>query len=96
MRGGDATRFIEQTTLEECALIYNGVKYFFHGLIYDKKNNKYSYVIDTWDNDGNYIKTVFDKTHNTFDGCLALAQNEPIFNGKTFWEAENEMEWVDW
>lgn len=28
--------------------------------------------------------------------CLELAQNEPIFEGKTFWEAEPDMEWVEW
>ena len=96
MKGGNVYKFIDQTTFEECAVIYNGVKYFFHGLIFDKENNEYSYVIDVWDNNGNYDKTVFNKTAPTLEKCLEFAQNEPIFDGKSFWEAETDMEWVEW
>ena len=96
MKGGNVYKFIDQTTFEECAVIYNGVKCFFHGLIFDKENNEYSYVIDVWDNNGNYDKTVFNKTAPTLEKCLELAQNEPIFDGKSFWEVETDMEWVEW
>lgn len=37
MKGGNVNKFIDQTTFEECAVIYKGVKYFFHGLIFDKE-----------------------------------------------------------
>lgn len=53
-------------------------------------------MIDIWDNCGNYVQTIFNRTASTADKCLELAQNEPIFGGKTFWEAEPEMEWVEW
>ena len=96
MKGGNVYKFIDQTTFEECAVIYNGVKYFFHGLIFDKENNEYSYVIDVWDNNGNYDKTVFNKTAPILEKCLELAQNEPVFDGKSFWEVETDMEWVEW
>ncbi len=62
MKGGNVYKFIDQTTFEKCAVIYKGVKYFFHGLIFDKEKNEYSYVIDAWDNNGNYDKTAFNKT----------------------------------
>lgn len=61
MKGGNVGEFIDQTTYEECAVVYKGVKYFFHGIIYDKENRTYSYVIDVWDDKGNYEKTVFNK-----------------------------------
>ena len=96
MKGGNVNKFIDQTTYEECAVLYKGTKYFFHGLIYDKDKNIYSYVIDVWDKNGDYEKTVFDKTASSAEECLALAQNEPIYEGKTFWEAESDMEWVEW
>ena len=96
MKGGNVSEFIDKTTYEECAVMYNGVKYFFHGIIYNKEKNEYSYVIDVWDDNGNYVKTVFDKTADSIEKCLALAQNEPVFQGKTFWEAEQNMEWVEW
>ena len=56
MKGGSVSKLINQTTFEECAVIYKGVKYFFHGLIFDKEKNEYSYLIDVWDNNGNYVK----------------------------------------
>ena len=96
MKGGNVNKFIDQTTFEECAVIYKGIKYFFHGLIFDKEKKEYSYVIDVWDKNGNHEKTVFNKTAPTSEKCLELAQNEPIFDGKTFWEAEADMEWVEW
>lgn len=40
-------------------------------------------------------KTVFDKTGSSAEECLNLAQNEPIYEGKTFWEAEPDMEWFN-
>ena len=39
MKGGNVNDFIDHTTFEECAVIYRGEKYFFHGLIFDKEKN---------------------------------------------------------
>ena len=96
MKGGNVNEFIDQTTYQECAVIYKGIKYFFHGIIYDRNSNEYSYDIDIWDDSGNCVKTVFDERAYSKEKCLELAQSAPIFNGKTFWEAEQEMEWVEW
>ena len=41
MKGGNVNDFIDHTTFEECAVIYRGEKYFFHGLIFDKEKNEY-------------------------------------------------------
>jgi hypothetical protein len=96
MLGGNVNEFIDHTTYEECAVMYKGEKYFFHGLICDNKKNRYSYEIDLWDNAGNFIKNLFDKTFTSSEECIKVAQEIPIFNGKTFWEAEKEMEWIEW
>lgn len=37
MKGVNVNDFVDHTTFEECAVRYQGVKYFFHGLIFDKK-----------------------------------------------------------
>lgn len=96
MKDGNVYKFIDKTTFEECAVIYNGKKYFFHGLIFDGVKSEYSYMVDIWDASNHYERTVFDKTAPTAEACLELAQNEPIFDGKTFWEAEKDMVWVEW
>ena len=41
MKGGNVKKFIDQTTYEECAIIYKGVKYFFHGIMFDKEKKEY-------------------------------------------------------
>ena len=84
MKGGNVNIFIDHTTFEECAVIYKGVKYFFHGLIYDNEKEEYSYVIDVWDSNGNYERTVFDKTASTSEECLKLAQNNPFLTVNLF------------
>ncbi len=95
MKYGNVNDFVDHTTYEECAVMYHGIKYFFHGIIYHKDND-YSYDIVIWDDKGNYVKTVFDKRASSGEKCMELALNEPIFEGKTFWEAEKDMEWVEW
>ena len=96
MKGGNVNDFIDHTTFEECAVIYKGEKYFFHGLIFDKEKNEYSYTIDACDKNVNFARTVFNQTAVSAEKCMELAQNKPIFDGKSFWEAESEMEWVEW
>lgn len=56
----------------------------------------YSYTIDAWDKNGNFARTVFNQTAVSAEKCIELAQNKPIFDGKSFWKAESEMEWVEW
>ena len=96
MKNGNVNAFVDKTTIEECAVMYGGVKYFFHGLLFDSESKTYSFTIDIWDENGDYVKTVFDKTATSASECMELAFAEPIFDGKSFWEAETEMEWVEW
>lgn len=84
MKGGNVSDFIDQTTFEECAVMYKGVKYFFHGLMFDKAKNEYSYMIDVWDNDNNYIKTVFSKTSPTSENVWSLRKMNRFLMVKHF------------
>lgn len=66
------------------------------GSVFDREKREYSYVINIWDKNNNYVGIVFNKRASSLEKCLELAQNEPVFDGKTFWEAEADMEWVEW
>lgn len=96
MQGGNVNEFVDHTTYEECAVIYKGKKYFFHGIIYDDESNCYSYDIDIWDKNNCFVEQVFSEKKSSWQECLDEAQTKPIFDGKSFWEAEKEMEWIDW
>ena len=61
MQGGNVNEFVDHTTYEECAVIYKGKKYFFHGIIYDDESNCYSYDIDIWDKNNCFVEQVFSE-----------------------------------
>jgi hypothetical protein len=96
MRGGNVNEFLDHSTYEECAILYNGKKYFFHGLIRNERKNTYSYDIEIWNTNHHFEKRVFDGEYSSCEECMREALKQPIFEGKTFWEAEKDMEWVDW
>ncbi len=96
MIGGKTSEFIDKITFQEEAVIYQGKKYFFHGLIYDTDKKIYSFEIHLWDSNDYYVDTVYRCTGASQSECMKKLLNEPIINNKTFWEAEPDMEWVEW
>lgn len=96
MKNGNVDEFIDHTTYEECAVMYRGTKYFFYGMRFHKEKGVYSYDIAQWDAFGDHVRYVFQTTSDTPDKLLAIFYATPLWDGRTFWEAESEMEWVDW
>lgn len=41
------------------------------------------------------LDTFWETEGKSMHECLSNFLKAPIFNGKTFWEAENEIKWVD-
>ncbi len=96
MKNASAKDFVDHTTYEECAVIYNGTKYFFHGAIFDQEKNKYTYDIAIWNDKNEFVNFILTEEYDSVLDCLDRALEAPIFEGKTFWEAEKDMEWIDW
>ena len=96
MKNNNVNEFLNHTTYEECAVIYHGKKYFFYGMLFNKNTKVYSYDIAQWDANGEHVKFVFQETADAADKLLEKFYAAPIWDGKTFWQAEQEMEWVDW
>ena len=42
------------------------------------------------------MEDVYDFEGTSIPECIAAFENAPIWDGKTFWQAEQEMKWVDW
>ena len=91
MINGNANEFIEMIyTCQDIVFIYDNVKYWFQGYITGEKVHMEVFQVEpvkegyVWEYNGSSIS----QGQNAF-------QNAPIFNGKTFWEAEKDIEWVD-
>ena len=95
MINGNASDFIENLSYEDNYAFFRGNKYFFNGCQVRKND------------EGKIIEVrleVYNLTENTMvfsiktpsiQKCIEAFENAEIFDGKTFWEAENEIEWVD-
>lgn len=96
MIDGKTSEFIEKITFQEEAVLYNGKKYFFHGLIYNPDKKLYSFEIHLWDSCDNYVETTYVCTAESQTECMEKLLSEPIIEGKAFWDIEKDMTWIEW
>ena len=92
MINGNVNEFIDGLYYgDERIFLYKGQKFFIQGLTYDNSNHL---LLDRWDPPADdYIwKAKSPRGQYAVDDFLSA----PIWDGKTFWQAEQEMEWVDW
>ena len=94
MIGGNVNEFIDHSTYEEVAVMYNSRKFFFRGLMRDRDTQLYTFEIEYWGYDT--AETVYCAVAKTGKECMERFLSEPIIDGKRFWEIEKDMEWVEW
>lgn len=95
MIDGNANVFIDKLTYEDHYVIYDDEKYFFNGcqVTTDKQGNITSVILEVYNLNNN--TTIFSTTKLTISDCITEFENAKIWNGKSFWEAEKDMTWVD-
>ncbi len=94
MIDGNARDFIEKLHYEDHYVVYNGEKFFFNGCqTIILENGTTSVKLEIY----NLTKkaTVFSVTKSTATDCVEAFLDAPIWDGKLFWEIENQMQWVD-
>lgn len=92
MMNGNPSEFVDRIySCQDTVFIFKGVKYWFQGYTspngivhmeifqYQPTSNAY-----LWTHDG---KTIAE--------CQQSFLDTPIFDGKTFWDAEKDIQWVD-
>ena len=94
MKGGQANDFIDAFSYQSVAVIFKGEKYFSDGITSDA-NGRFSFFVIKVDENGELLKDVYDFESNSVPDCISAFESAPIWDGRTFWEAEQEMEWVD-
>ena len=95
MEGGRVNDFIDAFSYQSVAVMFNGEKYFSDGVT-TKADGKYSFFIIKVDANGEFLADVFEYEGDTITDCIVAFENAPIWNGKTFYDVEGEMTWVDW
>lgn len=91
MINGDAREFIDGLHYgDERFFCYKGYKYFIQGYYIDGKPLLEMYAIESEDN-----KFEWRAVSENSDYPVKEFENDPIFDGKTFWQVEDEIEWVD-
>jgi len=94
MINGDPNDFIESVyNCQDIAFIYKKEKYWFQG--YTVKDGTWGVHMECYK-----VGAPADEDVWRYEG-LSLSEGQqsfqtaPIFDGKTFWEVEKEIEWVD-
>ena len=91
MINGSAQEFVEGLHYgDERFFLYNGKKYFIQGYFENDKPMLELYVFEPSDSDFEW--RVFSDDNNY---PVADFENAKIFEGKSFWEIEKDIEWVD-
>ena len=95
MINGKATDFIECLSYEDNYAIFRQQKFFFNGCQTQKDTNGKTICVRLEVYNLTNHSTVFSTTQNSISDCLSAFQDAKIWDGKTFWEVEQEIEWID-
>lgn len=91
MINGRAEEFIQGLHYgDERFFLYKGNKYFIQGYYENGKPLLELYILEPADND---FKCEIVSADNNYP--VADFENAKIFHGKSFWEIEKDIEWVD-
>ncbi len=91
MINGNANEFIDGLHYgDERFFLYNGNKYFIQGYLENKTPTLELYVLEPSDSHFKWRAYSNDRNYPVSEFVSAK-----IFNGKSFWEVEKDIEWVD-
>ena len=92
MINGDVGDFVDRIySCQDTVFIYNGVKYWFQGYMPSFDTAHMEVVQVDPERDG----YVWEYNGNSISEGQESFQKAPIFEGKTFWDAEKDIEWTD-
>lgn len=95
MIDGKASEFIDKLYYEDNYVLFHGEKYFVNGC--QSKKDVNGKIISVRLEVYNLISktTVFSATKPSAIECIEMFEKAAIWDGKTFWEAECQMQWID-
>ena len=92
MINGKASEFVDRIySCQDTIFIYEGVKYWFQG--YTLPNGVVHMEVSQYQ--PSCEQPVWEYDGKTIAECQTAFIEAPIFGGKSFWNAEQGIEWVD-
>ncbi len=92
MIGGNVNEFLDRIySCQDTIYIYNGIKYWFQGYMINHDTIHMEIIQYQPPND----KLIWSHDDIDIEHCRKAFIKAQIFNGKSFWEAEKDIEWVD-
>lgn len=93
MIDGDPHEFLKSIAFgQDTVYVYHGIKYWFQGYITSEgKWHMETYQYEPYDDDWFWS---YDCDPGEDD--VKVFVEAPIFEGKTFWEVEQDIQWVDY
>lgn len=91
MINGNPNEFIDTIyTCQDIVFVHNKIKYWFQGYVIDGKVH-----MEVFQCEPVAEKYIWEYNGKSLSEGQEEFQKAPIFNGKTFWQVEQEIEWVD-
>ena len=94
MKNGNVNTFLDTLFYDDHYVIYNGKKYFFNALCTDKMGISRFEIYKMDMNDKN-VEIIYSLQNNDITVCAQDFITKKIFDGKSFWDVESEMTWID-
>lgn len=96
MEAGNVIEFINNLTIQDEMVRYEGNLYYFYGIRYDSEKKLYYTSVDKFRNNFDQFESeVFYYESADMSDCLEHLLEEKYWNGKCFYEVEGLMKWVD-
>ncbi|MCH3973388.1 MAG: hypothetical protein LKE53_11640 [Oscillospiraceae bacterium] len=92
MINGDVKEFVDRIySCQDTIFVFQGIKYWFQGYTIPDKGVH----MEVFQYQPPCEEYVWEYDGKTITECQNAFLKAPIFGGKTFWNAESEIEWVD-
>ena len=97
MENGKLKDFIETMGYNDNILKYKEKYYLFVGFDYNEETKTYTFTVHEVNNKGygDIIGTKFQHQGTSPQDCIENFLKAKIWDGKSFYEAEKEMTWID-
>ena len=93
MISGNPHEFVEHVySGQDTIYLYHGIKYWCQGYTYGETQVCHMEVFQYQPPSDDYV---WEYDSDSMEKCLEAFLDAPIFGGRTFWEAESEIEWLD-